>query len=301
MAQAATQQQRAITRTPPHEQIEKVLIGKMPKFLEVAPQGFGEREVKRLIRQAAIAVSRSPDLGACTPGSIALSVLQAVEMGVDLASAQPMAWIIPFKREAKLMFSYQGLIDQLYRAGTVKTVQSAAVFDADHFEIDRGNLERPFVHKPFLGMARGEIIGVYAVAQPANGGWPVFEWMPTEEVNAIRESSRSKNSPAWSQWWVQMARKCPTRRICKYLPRSPVMDRALEIDYEADGIDKAPGDDAPTRVSNSARLVAALGIESQPPAAAPAKDGPQIDSRDADAPGAAPDGPVTITEEDIPF
>lgn len=295
----------ALATMAPADRIAVQLETRLPKFLEVAPPTLGEKGVRRLIRQASIAVTKSPELGKCNPGSIALAVLQAVELGLDLASARPMAWIIPFKGEAKLMLGYQGLAEIAYRDGAVKLIQARVVYDNDDFEIDYGNVAKPFSHRPTLDEEPGEVIGAYAVADITASQWPAFEWVDETQIEKIRRSSRGGNSGPWRDWYDEMAKKSAVRRIIKLLPTCPPkLGRALEIDRESDGlIDDAPA--LPARPSNTARIKAATGHgehEHTP------TDGPTLDTRDASDPPAPPHTAATplteaveIAPEDIPF
>jgi recombination protein RecT len=297
MTQAPTQS-RALATTPA-DRIAAQLETRLPKFLEVAPAGFGEVGVRRLIRQAAIAVSRSPDLAKCTPASVALAVLQAVELGIDLASARPIAWIIPFKSEAKLMLGYQGLAEIAYREGAVSLIQARVVYAEDDFEIDYGDPARPFHHKPSIRGDRGAIVGAYAVADLPTTKWPAFEWMAIEDIEKVRKFSRGGNTGPWKDWYDQMVRKTPVRRICKILPTCPPkLARALELDSESDGllVEDQPAHDARV-VTNTARLSAAVGV---------VPELPEITTEDHASPGHPAHPPVEfesveITADDIPF
>lgn len=299
-----------LAQRPMADRIADTLETRLPQFLAVAPPGLGEMGVKRLIRQASIAVARSEKLAACSKASVAISVLQAVELGIDLAGARPQGWIVPFKGEAKLMLSYQGLADIAYRDGAVKVIQARAVYEEDDFEIDYGNPAKPVRHTPALSADGpvGKIIGSYALAALPESPWPAFEWVDVTEIEHIRRSSRSADSDAWQNWYTEMAKKCAVRRMCKLLPTCPPrLNRALEIDREADGLTEttrrkpgagdsvdlerlpAPGEDRPTLDPSDGQP------ETPPPT--PAKPRP------AAKPAAAkmPERFVEINESDIPF
>jgi phage RecT family recombinase len=296
------------------QQMESVLMEKMSAFIEVAPPWLnGEPGVKRLIRQACISVHRSPDLAVCTAPSICIAVLQAVELGIDLGSARPAAWILPFRdnkkniSEAKLMLGYVGLADIAYREGAVSIIDARVVYANDEFDIDYGNPEKPFTHKPVFTVdekgGRGQIIGAYARAAIPNSPWPAFEWMDIQDIFKIRESSKSPDSPAWKFWFEEMAKKCPVRRMTKLLPTCPPrLNRALEIDRDSDGLAEAP-DPARPENRNSNRLQEVLGTK---PAPKPNGNGqsngnaPELDRRDSQISDPT-DGPVEITKDDIPF
>ena len=67
------------------------------------------------------------------------------------------------------------------------------------------------------------------------------EWMDSEEINKVRDSSDSYKSEKtrpfspWTNHWEEMARKTVLRRLYKYLPRSSG-NRAAD---EAIGLDNA--------------------------------------------------------------
>lgn len=276
--------QKNLAPARPRDSIADILEQRLPQFLEVAPPTLGgEGGVRRLIRQASIAVARSPELAECTKGSVAMAVLQAVELGLDLAGARPMGWLVPFfdkhtkTSQAKLMLSYQGLAEICYRAGAVQLIQSRVVYEEDDFEVDYGNPLKPVRHIPALSAdgQRGQVIGAYAMARLPSVDWPAFEFVDIEDINRIRDASRSRNSKVWVEWFDEMARKTAVRRLTKLIPsRAPILDRALMIDREADGIDDA----APPRRQHSQHKPASAGIEPLP------EDGPELDERDASEP-----------------
>lgn len=318
MTQLATTGQRPLA-----DRITDTLEAKLPSFLAVAPPTLGEHGVKRLIRQASIAVARSDKLGACTKSSVAMSVLQAVEMGVDLASALPEAWLIPYyngktkETECKLMLGYKGLANIAYREGAVKAIQARVVYDEDQFDLDYGNMAKPLSHKPALSAdgPRGQIIGAYAVAATADSPWPAVEFIDIEEIEVIRKASKDPNSDAWKNWYGEMSKKCAVRRLVKLLPKCPArLDRALTIDRETDGLTDT------TRNGGGLSKPPSDEIEDLPQR----EDGPVLDQGDAQPPAEPPPAPATppkrptrqkpatpnyqpmpggveITESDIPF
>jgi hypothetical protein len=56
--------------------------------------------------------------------------------------------------------------------------------------------------------------------------------MTAAEVEAIRQRSKSPNSPAWVKDWMMMARKTVIRRTAKYLPLSVQRLAAMENEQE---------------------------------------------------------------------
>ena len=81
---------------------------------------------------------------------------------------------------------------------------------------------------------------VYAVAF-FNDGSTQFEVMVKAEVEAIRKRSRAYGSGPWVSDFEEMAKKTVVRRLSKYLPQSPEMARALEIQAMAEDGDFGEG------------------------------------------------------------
>jgi hypothetical protein len=92
---------------------------------------------------------------------------------------------------------------------------------------------------------------VYAILKTTNGG-VVFEVMPKAEVDHIRKCSKAPNSPAWEDWYDEMALKTVIRRLGKRTPLSPDLMRASSMDE---------GLDAGVSQSNA---VALLAVEKLP-------------------------------------
>ena len=79
----------------------------------------------------------------------------------------------------------------------------------------------------------GDMIATYAVARLRDGG-AQFEWLWKREVDSIRASSRAGNSGPWVTHYDEMAKKTALRRLCKLLPTSPELTRAVALDEQAE-------------------------------------------------------------------
>ena len=60
----------------------------------------------------------------------------------------------------------------------------------------------------------GEIIGAFAVCLFADGGMQ-YEVLTKNEIDTIRRKSKAANSPAWKDFYGEMARKSAMKRLCK--------------------------------------------------------------------------------------
>lgn len=134
----------------------------------------------------------------------------------------------------------QGLIHLAYDGGVVKKLVCQIVHAADGFGVSPST-SPPFVHNfpedPFAN--RGDIRGVYAVAQFHDGTWSDIEVLSVDQVQAVRKRSKSGDYGPWVTDWSEMARKTAIRKLSKYLPKTgsdhfhSAVQR-LDADYDFD-------------------------------------------------------------------
>lgn len=171
-------------------------------------------------------LSRDPGLLECYPPTIIRTVLQATEIGLELGSPIGEAYLVPFdnrkkgRKEATLIVGYKGF---------VKLAQGAfeparLVREGDDFDYQYGTTA-VIHHKPGAGTIqnRGDVTHAYAVAHV--GERIVFDVMDRVELDRVKT-----NSKVWSQHRDEMYRKCPVRRLSKYLDLNPLTKRAVEFD-----------------------------------------------------------------------
>ena len=135
-------------------------------------------------------------------------------------------------REVELIPGYKGLVDLSRRSGNISTVYARVVYANDAFKYHYG-LEPDLTHTPTRQEDAGTLIAVYAAAHLRDGGRQ-FEVMLTREVESIREQSKKRNkgseSPAWSEHTAEMYKKTALRRLCKMLPVSVELQKAVALD-----------------------------------------------------------------------
>ncbi|MFH1558134.1 MAG: recombinase RecT, partial [Pseudomonadota bacterium] len=143
--------------------------------------------------------------------------------------------------KAQFAMGYRGMINLSRRSGMVAQLEAHVIHANDEFEFAYGDNPH-LTHKPAWGRPAGEIIGSYAIAT-LKEGTKQFEVMDREQIEYIRTHSKAPNSPAWRDWYDEMARKCPIRRLWKYLPSSTdadwrdVMNHAAEVEDGVSGIE----------------------------------------------------------------
>jgi hypothetical protein len=143
---------------------------------------------------------------------------------------------VPFKGQAQFIPGYRGLITLAMNSGMVSEIWAKEVRQADHFVVHEGTKHEIEHHVDYTKSRRqrGEIIAVYACAHLKNGG-KVFEIMPADEVEEIRQQAPGANSPAWKNHWPEMAKKTVLRRLAKWLPQSVQRYTQMEEHFEATG------------------------------------------------------------------
>ena len=192
---------------------------------------------ERMLRVAYTTIVQNPKLARCNQLSLINGVIGASVIGLEIGGPLGLAHLIPFGKEATLIIDYKGLIELMYKSSLVKNVSAHPVYDRDEFKYSYGT--NPFIdHVPFDGPGeRGKLIYAYCVVFFTNGGFE-FEVVNQKDADAAKEHSRAKSSSdsPWNKdadvWtmWVKTA----VRKISKRIPKSPELQRALNIDTAAD-------------------------------------------------------------------
>lgn len=231
------------TETAPASSTAGVAVANRPKTvrqeLEAArpaieaalPRGFpGGRD--RFERIVLTAVRLSPGLARCTPVSILGAALQAAQLGLT-PGALGECWLIPYRNkdtgleEASFQLGWKGLVALASRSGI--RITGAAVHEADQFDYELG-LEPRLTHRP-AGGDRGAPVYWYAIARDANTGALVdFAVIDREAVEKRRKASKVPNSPAWREWYSEMALGKAARELARFLPMTVEMANAIASD-----------------------------------------------------------------------
>jgi recombination protein RecT len=195
---------------------------------------------ERLTRVMLSAISRSPTLAQCTPMSVLKSVMESASLGLEpVGGTLGRAYLVPYRNnknggqhEAQLIIGYRGLIELARRSGQILSIEAHIIHSNDDYQIEYG-LESKLKHKPTLSKDPGDMVAVYAVATLSDGS-KQFEIMTKTQVDAIKDRSRAGRSGPWVSDYNEMARKTVVRRLCKYLPMTIDMAKALDIENRAE-------------------------------------------------------------------
>lgn len=180
----------------------------------------------RFLRASLTALNVVPKLAKCTQASVLAGLMQAAQLGLEVADVRGQAYLIPRWdgrdkcMKASFQLGYRGMIDLAARAGI--TVEVDEICEHDAYDYQRGT--KPFLfHKPTLG-ERGDAIAYYAVGTFSDGRPPSFVIMGRAEVEKHRDrfaSQRNKEDEItgpWVEHFDAMARKTVVRQLLNYLP-----------------------------------------------------------------------------------
>lgn len=206
-----------------------------PQIAKILPKHL---TAERMVALCALAATKTPKLKECTPLSLFNAVMNASRLGLEIGQH---AHLVPFRNnkagvtECVFIPDYRGLIGLAVRSERVKHIDARVVYADDDFDFQLG--DKPFIrHKPKLDGERDEkkIVCFYTVAHLADGT-PVFdEPMSKREVDAIRARSRAANDGPWVTDYVAMGKKTVIKRLCKFLPQTPELAAAIELDNRAE-------------------------------------------------------------------
>lgn len=226
---------RALTKTNELANTIQRLEGEVARALPA------HMDAGRFCRTVLTAIRRNPKLADCSQTSFLAAMLQSAQLGLMPEDGLGSAYLVPFRGEIQLIPGYRGLIDLAFRSGRVLSLYAHCVYENDRFVYELG-LNRKLEHTPHPDDAtRGKMTHVYAVAHLKDGA-SQFVVLSKAAVDKIRAGSPGKNSPAWCNYYEEMAMAKAVRKLAKWLPLSSDMARAVSIDEAADAALPQPFD-----------------------------------------------------------
>lgn len=218
----------ALQTVPVSQKIQSVkalLESRKDEFAKALPKHL---PVEKLLRVALTAVQRTPKLLDCSPASLYGAIMQAASLGLEPDGLMGQAYLVPYKNTCTLIVGYRGLISLARRSGEVSTVAAHVVHEKDQFSFQQGT--EPFLHHvPWLSDDPGPVVGAYCVARMKDGTYQ-FEVQSVADLEKIRSRSKATNDGPWVTDTEEMYRKCPVRKLCKFLPASPELQSAVTLD-----------------------------------------------------------------------
>ncbi len=185
-------------------------------------------------------ISQNKELHKCTKESLFVAICQGAEFGLSFSPVLQQAYCIPYGNVATFMVGYRGQIDKILSAGKYKNIDAHVVYEKDAFDFGYGS--QPFLtHRPSLETDKGKRMCVYAIVWSLDGSFQ-FIILNNDELEAIKNKSKAKNSMAYNDFPDELARKAAVRRLFKYLKvtpeAQPMIDKLFRYDDENNGLIK---------------------------------------------------------------
>jgi recombination protein RecT len=239
---------------------------------------------ERMVRIITTTLRRTPRLLECTPVSLAGAIIQSCQLGLEPDGFLGEFYLTPRRIQGIWnvvgITGWRGMAKLARQSGDVDWIMAHAVYKGDDFTYEYGDTPK-LVHKPGTGpQLDSEITHFYAVARLASGS-PLFWVMTKAEVDQVRDRyAAAKDDGPWVAHYAAMGCKTALRRLCKHLPQSTSLGRAVALDEAAEaglpqGLEALVDTDElglPEKASNLARIGEALEASRTP--AAEAEAGP---------------------------
>ena len=223
----------------PVDQIQQYLESRQDRIAAALPQAT-DLTPGRVVRLVLTEMRKNQQLMKCRVPSLLASMIQAAQLGLEPGSGRGLAYLVPYKGECTLIIGYRGFIELAERSGKIGQVMARVVRESDEFSVEyeiggsEGGQVEHVRHVPnFSADANEPIKAVYAYAARTDGH-VVVDVMTRSEIEAIRARSMAGNSGPWITDYNEMARKTVVRRLAKYLPLSPELERAVTVDEAAE-------------------------------------------------------------------
>lgn len=160
--------------------------------------------------------------------------MKCAELGIEPDGRR--AYLIPYKNDIQLIIDYKGIAELAMRSGMISNIHADKVCENDEFEYNIGEITK---HRIDFRKPRGEAYAYYAIVT-FKDGTKKCEVMSKDEVDAIRKRSKSPNNGPWVTDYDEMAKKTVFKRLSKWLPLSPELQKGIDIDNEEYEMPKQP-------------------------------------------------------------
>ncbi len=214
----------------PYKTIQDMLMRMSSQIQAALPKHMN---VERITRIAMTEIRKNPKLLQASQTSLLGAIMTSAQLGLE-PGVLGNAYLVPYYNtnlksyEVQLIIGYKGLLNLVYRSGEVSSVYADVVYEKDTFEFEQGLTEK-LRHIPKLTGDRGAIIAVYAIAHFKNG-MHYYIVMSHDDIEKIRSRSKAPDNGPWATDYVAMAKKTAIKQLCKYLPMSVEVQKAILVD-----------------------------------------------------------------------
>lgn len=205
----------------PIEQMRSDLQKMSPQFQMALPENVTPEKFLRVLLTA---VQTTPAFMKCDRTSLFSAAMKCAADG-----------LLPDGREAALIpygniVQYQPMVGGIYKN---LRVCADLVYPGDDFDFGTSSSKGRYLeHKPKLAQGRGRKETLQAAFAITLGKDFDYEVMSAEEIEHVRETAKSKNGPAWTEWYGEMAKKTVVKRLAKRLVKSEEAQKVIDSDNE---------------------------------------------------------------------
>jgi recombination protein RecT len=190
----------------------------------------------RMTRLALTAFSSNKDLQACTPQSIASSIMTAAQLGLE-PGINGQGYLIPYKGACTFVPGWKGLVDLVARSGRA-TVWTGVVFPGDQFDYQLGDSPH-CKHVPSGdGDDSAEFTHVYAIGRVRDSSMAVIEvWTRAKVKKHLKQYNKVGGrhyALAGENNFEMYARKVALLQVLKYMPASIELANAITVSDAAE-------------------------------------------------------------------
>ena len=225
------------------EAFEGEMRAKEMEYISMLPSTLSK---ERFINTAISAVKQNPDLLNCTPRTLFQSITRAALDGLlpdgreGVITAYNVkckgkiggVWKEWYEKQAQWNPMAYGLRKRVRELDRI-IVDAQEVYENDFFDREQGDEPR-IVHKPAaLNVARGDMIGAYAIFKREDGTILHREVMNKEQIETVRAQSKAPDSLMWTKFASEGYKKTVLRRGIKSVPVSDNMAEIIQRDDEA--------------------------------------------------------------------
>ena len=239
----ALSESRAVSRVEPQAQPFALrspiaqLLDKPAARAAIEPLLRPGESFERIIVEVFHAAANNPKLKECAPASLVTAVAKAVSTGLIIGEG---VHLVPFGEKCTAVIDYKGAVELIVRSGVARHIDAHCVYANEPFVVTQGT--NPTIeHRPILDpKARGAMIGAYAFARLARGGF-MSVTLSTDEIDAVRQHySKQWKQGALPYWYAQ---KTCVKRLAKLLPKNPALAQTLALfaAEEGDEMEEALG------------------------------------------------------------
>jgi len=207
------------------------------EFAKVIPSNM---KLDKILRLGIAAYKRKPQLMACTQDSVAMAIMEATSLGLEIDTPMHQCTIVPVNdyknkcKSAELWIEYEGYVALMYRHQKVISIFASEVYMDDEFDFQYGT-DSFLKHKP-NGNSISEKISFFYCCVKLVGGH-IFRVMTKKQVDNVRDSyskaynynQSDKNTP-WNQDYIAMGKKTVIRAINKFVPKTTEVSMAYDTD-----------------------------------------------------------------------